>query len=78
MSFDRVITLVAKHSRGRNVIRRTMDRIAKEAKKYLEKSGGTSKKGFSGSKSSSKASGKKKGGGSWADKAKRAAKEFLK
>ncbi len=55
-----------------------MDRIAKEGKKYLEKSGETSKKGSS-SKSSSKTSGKKKGGGgSGADKAKRAAKEFLK
>jgi hypothetical protein len=50
-----------------------MDRIAKEAKKYAQKSGGTSKKGSSGE------SGKKtKGGGSMADKAKRAAKEFLK
>jgi hypothetical protein len=59
-----------------------MDKIAKEGKKYLEKSGETSKKGSSGgsSKSSStKTSGKKKGGGgSGADKAKRAAKEFLK
>ena len=55
-----------------------MDKIAKEGKKYLEKSGETSKKGSSG-KSSSKTSGKKKGGGgSGADKAKRAAKEFLK
>jgi hypothetical protein len=55
-----------------------MDRIAKEGKKHLEKSGETSKKGSSG-KSSSKTSGKKKGGGgSGADKAKRAAKEFLK
>jgi hypothetical protein len=54
-----------------------MDRIAKEGKKYLEKSGETSKKGSSG-KSSSKTSSKKKGGGSGADKAKRAAKEFLK
>jgi hypothetical protein len=54
-----------------------VDRIAKEAKKYLEKSGGTSKKGSSG-KSSSKTSDKKNGGGSLADKAKRAAKEFLK
>jgi hypothetical protein len=50
-----------------------MDRIAKEAKKYAQKSGGTSKKG-SGSESSRKT----KGGGSMADKAKRAAKEFLK
>ena len=55
-----------------------MDRIAREAKKYLEKSGGTSKKGSSRSKSSSKTSDKKKGGGSLADKAKRATKEFLK
>jgi hypothetical protein len=59
-----------------------MDKIAKEGKKYLEKSGETSKKGSSGgsSKSSStKTSGKKKGGGgSGTDKAKRAAKEFLK
>ena len=55
-----------------------MDKLAKEGKKYLEKSGETSKKGSSG-KSSSKTSGKKKGGGgSGADKAKRAAKEFLK
>ena len=54
-----------------------MDRIAKEAKKYLEKSGGTSNKGSSGSKSSSRTS-DKKGGGSLADKAKRAAREFLK
>ena len=60
-----------------------MDKIAKEGKKYLEKSGETSKKGSSGSSSSksssTKTSGKKKGGGgSGADKAKRAAKEFLK
>jgi hypothetical protein len=57
---------------------RIMDRIAREAKKYLEKSGGTSKRESSGSKSSSRTSDKKKGGGSLADKAKRAAKEFLK
>jgi len=58
-----------------------MDRIAKEGKKYLEKAGETSKKGSGGSSksSSTKTSGKKKGGGgSGADKAKRAAKEFLK
>ena len=54
-----------------------MDRILKEGKKYLEKSGGTSKKGSSG-RSSSKTSSKNKGGGSLADKAKRAAREFLK
>lgn len=50
-----------------------MDRIAKEAKKYAQKSGGTSKKGSSGEPGR-----KSKGGGSMADKAKRAAKEFLK
>jgi hypothetical protein len=55
-----------------------MDRIAKEAKKYLDKSGGSSKRGSSGSKFSSRTSDKKKGGGSLADRAKRAAKEFLK
>ena len=54
-----------------------MDKIVKEGKKHLAKSGETSKKGSSG-KPSSKTSDKKKGGGSWADKAKRAAKEFLK
>ena len=54
-----------------------MDRILKEGKKYLEKSGGTSKKG-SGGRSSSKTNSKNKGGGSLADKAKRAAREFLK
>jgi hypothetical protein len=50
-----------------------MGRIVKEAKKYAQKSGGTSKKepgGESGRKT--------KGGGSMADRAKRAAKEFLK
>ena len=47
--------------------------IEKEAKRFVEKAGGTSKKG-----SSSKSSSKKKGGGSGADKAKRAAKELLK
>ena len=52
---------------------RMMDRIAKEAKKYAQKSGGTSNKG-----SSSESGRKSKGGGSMADKAKRAAKEFLK
>ena len=50
-----------------------MDRLAKEAKKYLEKSGGTSKK-----RSSSRTSSSKRGGGSLADKAKRAAREFFK
>ena len=54
-----------------------MDRMAKEGKKYLEKSRATSKEGSSG-KSTSKTSGEKKDGGSGADKAKRAAKELLK
>jgi hypothetical protein len=54
-----------------------MDKIAKEGKKYLENSGETSKRGSSG-KSTSKTSGEKKGGGSGADKAKRAATELLK
>ena len=50
-----------------------MDRIAKEAKKYAQKSGGTSKEGSSGE------SGRKtKGEGSMVDKVKMAAKEFLK
>ena len=57
-----------------------MDRILREGKKYLEKSGGTSKKGASGR---SRSSGKrgftgKRGGGSVADRAKRAAREFFK
>ena len=47
--------------------------IEKEAKKFIEKAGETSKKGSSG-----KSSSKKKGGGSGADKAKRAARELLK
>ena len=51
--------------------------IEKEARKFVEKAGDTSKKGSS-SKSSSKTSSKKKDGGSGADKAKRAAKELLK
>jgi hypothetical protein len=60
-----------------------MDRILREGKKYLEKSGGTSKKGASGRTSSSKSSSKrgftgKRGGGSVADRAKRAAREFFK
>jgi hypothetical protein len=46
--------------------------LEKEAKKFVEKAGGTSKKDSGGKKSS-----KKKGGGSGADKAKRAAKEIL-
>lgn len=50
-----------------------------KAKKFVEKAGGTSKKGSSSKSSSSKSSSSKnKGGGSGADKAKRAAKEFLK
>ena len=47
--------------------------IEKEAKKFVEKAGETSKKGSSG-----KSSSKKKGEGSGADKAKRAARELLK
>jgi hypothetical protein len=47
--------------------------IEKEAKKFVEKAGESSKKGSSG-----KSSSKKKGGGSGADKAKRAARELLK
>ena len=47
--------------------------IEKEAKKFVEKAGESSKKG-----SSDKSSSKKKGGGSGADKAKRAARELLK
>ena len=47
--------------------------IEKEAKKFGEKAGETSKKGSSG-----KSSSKKKGGGSGVDKAKRAARELLK
>ena len=53
-----------------------MDRILREGKKYLEKSGGTSKKGYP--SSSKRGSSGKRGGGSLADRAKRAAKEFLK
>jgi hypothetical protein len=49
-----------------------MDRILREGKKYLEKSGETSKKGSRG-----KTNSKNKGGGSVADRAKRAAREFL-
>ena len=51
-----------------------MDRILREGKKYLEKSGGTSKKGSSGRSSSTG----KRGGGSVANRAKRAAREFFK
>ena len=54
-----------------------MSEIGKEAKKFVEKAGETSKKG-SGGKTSGKSKSKSKGGGSGADKAKRAAKEFLK
>jgi hypothetical protein len=58
-----------------------MDRILREGKKYLEKSGGTSKKGTSGRTSSSGKrgfTGKRGGGDSVADRAKRAAREFFK
>jgi hypothetical protein len=47
--------------------------IEKEAKKFVEKAGESSKKSSSG-----KSSSKKKGGGSRADKAKRAVRELLK
>ena len=47
--------------------------IEKEAKKFVEKAGESSKKSSSG-----KSSSKKKGGDSRADKAKRAARELLK
>ncbi len=54
---------------------RMAEKIGKEAKKFVEeKAGETSKKGSS-AKSSS---GKTKGGGSGADKVKRAARELLK
>ncbi len=49
-----------------------------KAKKAVDKAGGSSKKGSSGKSSSGKSSGKKKGGGSGADKAKKAAKDLLK
>lgn len=49
-----------------------------KAKKAVEKAGGSSKKGSSGKSSSGKSSGKKEGGGSGADKAKKAAKDLLK
>jgi hypothetical protein len=56
-----------------------MDRIAREAKKYLEKSEGTSKKRSSGKTSSSeRGSSERRGGGSVANRAKRAAREFFK
>jgi hypothetical protein len=56
-----------------------MDRIVREAKKYLEKSEGTSKKGSRGKTSSTKrGSSEKRGGSSVADRAKRAAREFFK
>ena len=57
-----------------------MDRILREGKKYLEKSGGTSEKGVSDRSSSSGKRGftGKRGGGSVADRAKRAAREFFK
>ena len=57
-----------------------MDRILREGKKYLEQSAETSKKGDSGRSSSSGKRGftGKRGGGSVADRAKRAAREFFK
>ena len=68
-----VDTTVAKWTNKRSTFSH-MDKIIREGKKYLEKSEGTSKKGSSSKSSSSK----NKGGGSVADKAKRAAKKFLK
>jgi hypothetical protein len=50
-----------------------MSELGKEAKKFVEKAGESSKKSSGG-----KTSSKKKGGSSGADKAKRAAKELLK
>jgi hypothetical protein len=56
-----------------------MDRLVREAKKFVEESGGTSKKGSSRKTSSRKrGSSGKRSGGSVADRAKRAAKEFFK
>ncbi len=56
-----------------------MDRLVREAKKFVEKSGGTSKKGSSRKTSSSKRGrSEKRGGGSVADRAMRAAREFFK
>jgi hypothetical protein len=56
-----------------------MDRLVREAKKFVEKSGGTSKKGSSRKTSSSKRGrSEERGGGSVADRAKRAAREFFK
>jgi hypothetical protein len=57
-----------------------MDKIIREGKKYLEKSGGTSKKEASGRSSSSGKRGftGKREGDSVADRAKRAAREFFK
>ena len=57
-----------------------MDKIIREGMKYLEKSEGASKKGASGRSSSSGKRGftGKRGGGSVADRAKRAAREFFK
>ena len=57
-----------------------MDKILREGKKYLEKSGGTSKKEASGRTSSSGKRGftGKRGGDSVANRAKRAAREFFK
>jgi hypothetical protein len=53
--------------------------IEDKAKKFIKQAGGTSKKGSSGNTGSGKRSkSETKDGGSLADRAKRAAKEFLK
>ena len=54
--------------------------LADKAKKFIEQAGGTSKKEGSGVKTGSgkRSASEKRGGGTLADRAKRAAKEFLK
>jgi hypothetical protein len=54
--------------------------LADKAKKFIEQAGGTAKKEGSGVKTGSgkRSASEKRGGGSLADRAKRAAKEFLK
>ncbi len=58
---------------------RRMAGLADKAKKFIEQAGGTPKKG-SGVKTGSgkRSASEKRGGGSLTDRAKRAAKEFLK
>jgi hypothetical protein len=61
------------------VVRR-MAGLADKAKKFIEQAGGTPKKEGSGVKTGSgkRSASEKRGGGSLTDRAKRAAKEFLK